>query len=90
MRPDSDGDGDRAVDSVGEKTEPLLGAATGVADPEASGEAEPGQVGRDVVAENKFDSEALERRYGRADMEERGDLPSLLLCTFTPASVSDS
>lgn len=56
-------------------------AAVGVTVPDWLGDPEPGQVGRDVVDEKRFESEALLRRYGRVEMEDSGDFPSLRLCT---------
>lgn len=88
--PEGVGDGDLTVVPVGEKTEPLTVLATGVAVPDWLGEPGLPNVGRDVVDAKRFDSEAFERRYGRLDIDDNGDFPSLRLCTEMACSESDS
>ena len=69
------GEGDLIVEPVGEKVEaPLL---IGVIVPESLGDPVV-WVGRDVVEANRFESEALERRYGRLAIEARGDFVGLV------------
>ena len=72
----------------GEKTEPFLVTVVGVVVPDAPGD--PGPVGKAVVLENKFERDALERRYGSCDIDDNGDLPNRLLCTDMAGSESDS
>ena len=72
-RVDVAGDAERIVDPPGEKTEPFAVVSCGVTVPDSLGEAAVPFVGRDVVEANRFESEALLRRYGRFGSEERGE-----------------
>lgn len=65
----------------------------GVPVPEAAdGRGDPGfaKVGRDDVEANRFESEALERRYGSLFSGSSADLPGRRFCTSKPASESES
>lgn len=76
--PDTAIEGDRTVvEPPGENTEPLTVPAVGVIAPDSLGEPGFCSVGRDVVDWKSVDSEAFERRYGRRDMDPRGDFAFL-------------
>lgn len=94
VRADGAGEADlTVVDPGGEYTDPLDGAVVGVPVPESAAvRGDPGlaSVGKDDVDANRFDREALERRYGNRFSGSSADFAGRRFCTSIPASESES